>query len=147
AGVELAAERTDQLCQPPLDRHVDVLVLAPEAEAPGGELALDRSEAALDAPALAAREEVRTHERAHVRDAPRDVVRPELALDGQGRREGLDRRGGRLGEAAGPGRAGGRRPGAPAAGAHPPPARRSTSARMRSLRPDSRMKPAASACW
>ena len=41
AGVQLAADRADQLGQPALDRHVDVLVGGREAERAGVELLLD----------------------------------------------------------------------------------------------------------
>ena len=44
-GVELAADRAGDLGEPPLDRHVDVLVVGREGERPLGELALDRVEA------------------------------------------------------------------------------------------------------
>jgi hypothetical protein len=43
--VQLAAERADQLGQAALDRHVDVLVLLPELEAPRVELGADLLEA------------------------------------------------------------------------------------------------------
>ena len=44
-GVQLAADRAGDLGEPPLDRHVDVLVVASEREVALVELALDRVEA------------------------------------------------------------------------------------------------------
>ena len=45
-GVQLAADRPDDLGQPPLDRHVDVLVVGRERERPAVELGLDALEPA-----------------------------------------------------------------------------------------------------
>ena len=140
AGVELPADGADELGEPPLDRHVDVLVGGQEAEAAGVELAAHAREPALEARALAPGEEPRAHQRAHVRHAAGDVVRVEAAVEGQGGREGLGRGGGRRGEASGPRL---RRPRPGAAAIHG--LLRSTSALMRSRRPESRMNPPASA--
>jgi len=84
--------RPAQLGQPALHRHVDVLVRGLEREAAAFELAEDRREPALEARALGARQQACADERAHVGHAARDVVRVEDAVDGQGRREGLDER-------------------------------------------------------
>ena len=45
-GVQLAADRAGDLGQPPLDRHVDVLVVGPERELARVELRLDAVEPA-----------------------------------------------------------------------------------------------------
>ena len=50
--MELAAERTDQLREPPLDRHVDVLVVVRELEAAPLELAGDPVEPLRNLPDL-----------------------------------------------------------------------------------------------
>src|SRR5213596_389416 len=131
AGVELPADRADELGEAPLDRHVDVLVGGQEAEAAGVELAAHAREPLLEARALAPGEEPRAHQRAHVRHAAGDVVRVEAAVEGQGGREGLGRGGGRRGEASGPRL---RRPRPGAAAIHG--LLRSTSALMRSRRPE-----------
>src|SRR5438132_13983098 len=78
-GVELPAERADQLGEPALDRHVDVLVRGEEAEAAGVELAGDGGQAALEARTFPPREQPGAHERVHVRDAAGDIVAPEPA--------------------------------------------------------------------
>ena len=44
--MQLAADRADDLRQPPLDRHVDVLVVVAEREGAGLELRLDALEPA-----------------------------------------------------------------------------------------------------
>src|SRR5206468_13021261 len=64
AGVQLAAERPEELHEPPLDRHVDVLVRGEKAEAARIELAADGPESPFEPRALAARQQPRTHERA-----------------------------------------------------------------------------------
>src|SRR5437763_1874767 len=102
AGVELPADGAEELRQPPLDRHVDVLVGAKKAEAAGVELAAHAREPALEAGALAPGEKPRAHQRARMSHAAGDVVRVEAAVKGQGGGEGFGRGGGRRGEASSP---------------------------------------------
>src|SRR5581483_9067574 len=142
AGVELAADRPDELRETALDRHVDVLVGAKEEEATRVELAPHRLEAARQTRALARRQELRADERLDVGEAAGDVVWPEAAIDGEGRRERLDDPRRRCGEPSGP-RLHRTRLRA-AACLHFAP--RSTSARMRRRSPASRMNPPASSC-
>src|SRR5207237_5032027 len=102
AGVQLAAERPEELHEPPLDRHVDVLVRGEKAEAARVELAAHGAESPFEPRALAAREQPRSHERADVRHAARDVVRVETAVDGKRAGEALDGRRRRRRDPSGP---------------------------------------------
>src|SRR5262249_13256557 len=143
AGVQLPAERADQLRQAALDRHVDVLVALPEVEAAAVELREHAAQPRVEAAALARCQQLRSYERLHVRPAARDVVWVEHAVDGQRRGELLDDPRGGCVEATGPRLGSGARAAAGGAAAHG--GRRSTRARMRSRGPERRMKPAASA--
>ena len=100
AVCSLPADRAGELGQPPLDRHVDVLVVGREREAPAVELGLDRVEAReqrvavvlADDPAGAA------SMRACARDCC-DVVGPEAPVEADRGVQALEGRVLRLGEA------------------------------------------------
>jgi hypothetical protein len=73
--------RRGNLCQPALDRSVDVLVGWLKREIATIELAPDSPQAALDRLQLPARDQPRGGKPAPVRDAARDVVRVELVVE------------------------------------------------------------------
>ena len=76
-GVELAADRADQVGQPPLDRHVDVDVVGRERERPALELDRDLVEPAQQGVALVLADDPGRREHRRVRAGLRDVVGPQ----------------------------------------------------------------------
>ena len=82
AGVQLAAERTDELGQAPLDRHVDVLVALGERERPPPKLAGDRRRGPRAAASSSSSlEHAGACERPRVGTGSRDVVRRQAAVE------------------------------------------------------------------
>ena len=83
-GVQLAADRPGELGEPPLDRHVDVLVVRPRTgTCPSRELGLDRVEAGEQRVAVGGGDDALRREHAGVGAGLRDVVRPQAAVEGQ----------------------------------------------------------------
>jgi hypothetical protein len=80
-GVELAAERTNQLGEPALDRHVDVLVVLAELEAAGVELGPDPVQALRDLLELGVVEHTELGEHASVRLRLLDVEGREAPIE------------------------------------------------------------------
>jgi hypothetical protein len=81
-GAELAAERPDQLGEAPLDRHVDVLVVLAELEAPLIELATDPVEPLADLRELILVEDAEPRQRACVCLGLLDVERTQPPVEG-----------------------------------------------------------------
>ena len=86
-GVELAADRADDLRQPPLDRHVDVLVVLAERERAAVELLLDALEPAEQRVAVGLADDPRLGQHRRVRARLLDVVRPEPPVEADRRVE------------------------------------------------------------
>ena len=80
-GVELAADRPDDLGQAPLDRHVDVLVLLAERERAAVELLLDALEPAQQRVAVGVADDRGRGEHRRVRARLLDVVGPEPPVE------------------------------------------------------------------
>ena len=83
--VELAADRTDELRQAPLDRHVDVLVLRLERELAALELVRDATESVGQGLQLVLVEDPRPLERPGVGERAADVLRPEATVEAKRR--------------------------------------------------------------
>ena len=81
AGVQLAADRPDQLGEPPLDRHVDVLVVGSEVELAALELGGDQPEPALELRELIGRDHPGALEPRGVRARSLDVLAPEAPVE------------------------------------------------------------------
>ena len=79
--VQLAAERPDQLGQAALDRHMDVLVVLMELEAPLVELATDAIEAFGDLPKLGLIEHAELRQGARMRLRLLDVERRQAPVE------------------------------------------------------------------
>ena len=80
-GVQLAADGADDLGQPPLDRHVDVLVGIQEGELAGVELGRDAVEAAEQLVAVGVGDDAGGREHRRVRARLRDVVGREAPVE------------------------------------------------------------------
>ena len=80
-GVELAADRADDLRQAALDRHVDVLVVVAERERPAVELGLDAVEAAQQRVAVGVGDDPGGGEHPGVGARLLDVVGPEPVVE------------------------------------------------------------------
>src|SRR5438132_3094159 len=91
AGVELAAQRADSLCEQALDRHVHVLALLGQ-----GRAALQRRgdplQAGVDRGRLRRAEDARRAQRPRVGSAAGDVLTPEALVEGQRTKEPVDHR-------------------------------------------------------
>ena len=79
--MELAADGAGELRQPPLDRHVDVLVPVGERELPALQLARDQLEPGDEGIELAIVEDAGAVERPSVGDRPADVLRPKPPVE------------------------------------------------------------------
>ena len=99
-GVELAADRPDQLDQPPLDRHVDVLVVRPDLERVLVDLLADRGQAALYLAQVLARDDVARGKHPGVGARLLEVVRSQPVVERHRRVQALEERVLRGGEAA-----------------------------------------------
>jgi hypothetical protein len=84
-GVKLAADRPGQLGEPPLDRHVDVLVLLGEGELVALQLAGNLLEARGQGLQFAVVQHAGSLKRTRVRDRDLDVLRPEPAIEAKRR--------------------------------------------------------------
>ena len=90
--MQLAADRADQLGQPPLDRHVDVLVVGVYDEVVRIDLVADRGEPTLDLGQVAGRDDAGALEHARVRGRLLDVVRRQAVVVRNRRVERLEER-------------------------------------------------------
>ena len=81
--MELAAHRTRQLDEPPLDVHVDVFELRPEGESAARELGADSLQPLEQGRELVLADELRSTERPGPRRAAFEVVGPEAAIEGE----------------------------------------------------------------
>jgi hypothetical protein len=80
-GVELAPDRAGDLGQPPLDRHVDVLVVLQEPELARLELLLDPVEAVEQLVAVGRGDDAGLRQHLRVRARLLDVVRPQPPVE------------------------------------------------------------------
>ena len=89
-GVQPAADRPGELGEPPLDGHVDVLVVGREREAALAQLGLDRVQAGQQRVAVLVRDDPLRGQHARVRARLRDVVGPQAPVEADRRVEGLE---------------------------------------------------------
>ena len=83
-------DRARQLGEPPLDGHVDVLVVGREREAALAQLGLDRVQAGQQRVAILLREHPLRGQHARVRARLRDVVGPQAPIEVDRRVQGLE---------------------------------------------------------
>ena len=92
-GVQAPARVAHQLCEPPLDRRVDVLVPLAEGEVPARQLVLDAREAGRDGVGVLAGDDPLCGQHARVRPRGRQVLGPEAAVDVERGVEAVERLG------------------------------------------------------
>ena len=79
--MQLAADRPDQLGQPPLDRHVDVLVVGADVELAALQLGGDQPEPAFELGELIGGDHPGAREPRGVGARPLDVLAPEAPVE------------------------------------------------------------------